>query len=114
MNLNSLLYLLLNFFAGEKHVTSLIIVNCFDQIRNAELLKSLSGHNFSVLLIPSNKINASRAIVDLQTLSVGLNSIGIYLDYNCAFSEQFIGSVSVHNQFINFVIVEYNEFLISV
>lgn len=113
MNLNSLLYLLSNFFAKEKHVTSLIVVNCFDQILNAKLLNTLSGHNFSVLILPLNKINASRTASDLQTLSVRLNSVGVYLDYNCVSSEQFVGSVSINN-FIKFVIIVYNKCWISV
>lgn len=95
MNLNTLLYLLFHFFGIEKHTKSLAIVHCFDENTSVEILKWLSNHDFSVFLIPINESNVTHAIMTIRKLSFDLNSLGMFLDYDCNSSEEIIAAVSV-------------------
>lgn len=95
MHLNTMFYLLFHFFGIEKHVKSLAIVHCFDENTNVEISKLLSNHGFSIFLIPINDSNITQATMAIQKHSFGLNSLGIFLDYDCNSSEEFITFVSI-------------------
>lgn len=93
MNLNSLLYLLITYFGSEKHTRSLAIMNCMNQENNALLLQRLSFDRFTVLFIPVNE--TSNPSDKLLKFSRSLNSLGVYLDYNCISSEKIFKAVNV-------------------
>lgn len=99
MNLNALIYLLVNFFENERHISSLAIVNCFEEMDNVKLLKELSFNNLSVLLIPLNETNRS----ELANHLINFGILGVYLDYSCESSDKFIESVSI-NAIIDFIL----------
>lgn len=103
MNLNAVIYLLINYFGSEKHISSLAIVNCLEEMENVELLKELSFSNFSVLLIPVNEMDGSQLVKKLTNFSIELNSLGVYLDYSCISSVNIIESVSI-NAMIDFIL----------
>lgn len=91
MNLNTLLYLLYNFFGVERHIQSITIVNCLSELDSVKLLKGISTESFSVHLMSSNSFNATSSAKFIQKAS---GSLGVFLDYNCASSDRFIESVS--------------------
>lgn len=93
MNLNSLIYLLFQFFGIEKQVKSIAIVHCFNENTSVELMKLMSSHGFSILLIPINESNIAQSTTAIQRHSFDI--LGIYLDYDCNSSEEIIASVSI-------------------
>lgn len=93
MDLSTLLYLLINYFGNEKFVKSLIVFNCVDQHSNFELSIRLSSNSFTVLILPLNIHTNSSSVANLMLFSEGLDSMGFFLDYNCASSEKIIDSV---------------------
>lgn len=109
MNLNALLYLLVNYFGSEKHIKSLVVVNCFDKTENFKLLKELSLSKISALSVSINDINETKWPEQLIDFSSKTHSLGIYLDYSCSSSEEFIEAVSV-NARIDFKLFKYFVF----
>lgn len=94
MNLNYLFYLLGHFFGIERHVKSLAIVHCFDENTSIEILNFLSSYGYQIFSIPINKLNATQATTIIQEDSKGSNLLGVFLDYECNSSAEFVVSVS--------------------
>lgn len=74
---------------------SLAIVHCFNENSSVEIFKFLSSHGFSIFLIPINDSNITQAITAIQKHSFGLNSLGVFLNYDCSSSDEIVASVSI-------------------
>lgn len=97
MNLNALIYLLINYFGNEKLVKSLLIANCIDQHNNFNLFNRLFLSGFSVghISIDENREDISSSVDYLQNFTKGPELLGIYLDSRCNLSKHFIHSASL-------------------
>lgn len=94
MNLSSLFYILLHFFGAERQVKSLAILHCFNEEITVKIFDLLSNHGFSIILLPINELNASQVTTIIREHSFGLNSMGIFLNYECSSSGKILASVS--------------------